>query len=177
MSEQKSGLNEKRSNPDLRRLYDAIERSRQECQEQHAESQKTLHGIVTNQAAFSTRIDGVDKSLNRIGEKVDKTAERVAATESTVTSLKKQNGEQYERISSIEGDVKVLAGKGNNIESELKNLADNTEPVVGVSFIHSDNFRWLVGGLIAVLVIILMAWGLLTPDDLKDINSSGIGAE
>lgn len=169
-------INERRSNSDLQLLHQAIERSRQECLEQHLESQKSLQGM---HSTFSTEIKGVKSSLERIGSKLDTTAERVASTESTTDSLRKQNAEKFHRIGEIEGDMKVLTGRSKQMETDLRTISQmgtKANPV-SVSFASSVNFRWMVGGVVCVFVILAMAMGVMTIEDAKEFIPAAGGGE
>ena len=145
--------NERRSDSEMRRLFDAIERVGKECQDQHEETQGCLEDITKTQAVFGAKIQGIESTLDRIGLKVDTTSERVAATDATVTSLRNQNATQFEKISELEGEVKVLAGV----------------PVGSVEFVQSDNFKWLVGAAGFIALLVLLAFGSITAQDVKDL--------
>lgn len=147
--------NERRSDHEMRRLFEAIEKVGQDCQDQHVETQKTLDDITMTQTVFGEKIKGIESTLNRIGLKVDHTAERVAATDSTVQSLRNQNATQFEKIGELEGEVKVLAG---------------ASPSEAAGFIYTDNFRWLIGSMVFVSLLVLLAYGAITPEDLKSIK-------
>jgi uncharacterized protein YukE len=127
------GINDKRrKDPELRRLFDAIEKVGKDCNDQHIETQKVLDDMNNTQSIFGERIQGITKTLDRIGEKVDKNAENVAATDATVVSLS----------------------------------AQNKSPLIN----NEGNIKWLVVGVVSVLLVVLLAYGVITVDDVKTLK-------
>jgi uncharacterized protein YukE len=127
------GINDKRrKDSELRRLFDAIEKVGKDCNDQHIETQKVLDDMNNTQSIFGERIQGITKTLDRIGEKVDKNAENVAATDATVVSLS----------------------------------AQNKSPLIN----NEGNIKWLVVGVVSVLLVVLLAYGVITVDDVKTLK-------
>jgi len=153
--------NERRSDGDLRRIYEAIEKVGRDCQEQHEETQKTLDDIVGTQTVFGVKIQGIESNLDRIGQKVDSTSERTASTETMVNSLRGQNSEQYNKIGKLETKVATISTRstGGNPAS--------------VSFVQTDNFKWLIGSAVFVSLLVLLAFGSITVSEIKDLNPIG----
>lgn len=150
--------NNRRVDSDTRRLYDAIERIGKDCNDQHIETQSTLNDITNSQTIFAAKIQGIEGTLDRIGSKVDSTGERVASTETSVNFLKGQNSEQYGKIGKLETKVSALSGKG--VESN---------PVI-VSFLHGDNFKYAIAGGVFCVLMVLVAFGAITMQDVAKIT-------
>ena len=156
-----SDHNERRTDGDLRRIFDAIEKVGKECNDQHIETQKTLEDITKTQVVFGAKIQGIESSLDRIGQKVDTTSERTASTETMVNSLRGQNSEQYAKIGNLENKVSTISARGTE-----------SNPVA-VSFVQTDNFKWLVGAAVFVSLLVLLAFGSITVSEIKELNPIG----
>ena len=143
------GVNDKRrKDPDLRRLFDAIEKVGKDCNDQHVETQKVLDDINNKQAVDGERMQGITKTLDRIGQKVDKNAERGAATDATVSTLRNQNADQFKKI------------------SDLEKASPSNSPLIK----DDANIKWIVVGVVSVCVLVLLAFGAVTVDDVKTLK-------
>lgn len=143
------GVNDKRrKDPDLRRLFDAIEKVGKDCNDQHVETQKVLDDINNKQAVDGERMQGITKTLDRIGQKVDKNAERGAATDATVSTLRNQNADQFKKI------------------SDLEKSSSSNSPLIS----NESNIKWVVVGVVSVLLVVLLAYGVITVDDVKALK-------
>lgn len=153
--------NERRTDTDSRRIFEAIEKMGQRCDDQHEQSQKMLEDIVRTQTIFSVKVQGIETTLDRIGQKVDTTSERTASTETMLNSLRGQNSEQYAKIGKLENKVSTMSARGTE-----------SNPVA-VSFVQTDNFKWLIGSAVFVSLLVLLAFGSITVSEIKDLNPIG----
>jgi ABC-type transporter Mla subunit MlaD len=144
--------NSRREDGELRRLFDAIERVGKDCSDQHVETQKVLDDINNKQAVDGERMQGITSTLDRIGTKLDATSERVAATESKVVSLSNQNATQFSELGELKGEVHHIS------KSSSKSTGQN------------ENVKWLVGGVLGVCLLVLLAYGSITVQDVKALT-------
>jgi septal ring factor EnvC (AmiA/AmiB activator) len=153
--------NERRTDTDSHRIFEAIEKMGQRCDDQHEQSQKMLEDIVRTQTIFSVKVQNIETTLDRIGQKVDTTSERTASTETMLNSLRGQNSEQYAKIGKLENKVSTMSARGTE-----------SNPVA-VSFVQTDNFKWLVGAAVFVSLLVLLAFGSITVSEIKELNPIG----
>ena len=146
--------NERRVQPDMTKVYAAIEKMGARCSKEHAETQKTLADIAGAQVGFGARISGMEITLERIGNKLDATSEKVAATVANVGTLKNHSANTYQRLGEAEGDLKVLKAHG-------KKTLGPTGP--------DDSIKWIVGGAVSVCVLLLISYGAMTTHDIATL--------
>ena len=149
------------SSDELVKALAAMEQSWSKKLEEHAQSSQgginQLTGAVRDmrdtQVATQARIGEFEKTLNRIGEKVDDTSERTAKVESGVEQLRGQNKEQYRMFNTLPKSV----NKDGN-------------------FIDSPNLKWVVIPVILILVGLFGLAGYNVTKGTKEVISA-VGGE
>jgi len=146
------------SSDDLVKALSDMEKSWSKKLEDHSKTSQggmdKLTGAVETmrdvQVATQARIGIFEQTLNRIGEKVDDTSERVAKAESGVEQLRGQNKEQYQML--------------------------NTSPSKNSGFIDSPNLKWVIIPIILILVGLFGLAGYNVSKGTKEIITS-VGGE
>jgi chromosome segregation ATPase len=149
------GANDKRrKDPDLRRFYEELKRQGKECNDKQIATQKSLDDTITLLTVLGERSKGQSKTLDNIENKLTTTSEKVAAIDSTVDNLRTQNGLQVDKISELESEVNYLS------------KAPSKSPLIS----NEGNIKWVVVGVVSVLLVVLLAYGVITVDDVKALK-------
>lgn len=117
-----------------------------------------LRGVREFQVRTSARLDGFEKTLNRIGENVDETRERVAKVEGRIDQSVMDEHENSEKLSEM--GIKI-AGIGLRGQSSR-------------GFIDSPNLKWVV---IPIILLLIGLFGLAGYDVSKSTGQIISGGE
>lgn len=152
--------NDKRDpeNGDLRRLYDLVTRTHQECVEQYKGIANDLNDMSRTHAVFSTKMESVEAQLRDIKETVIPIRTKIAVHEKDIGDMERD----------VQGLFKVVGETREKIRDTV-NAVTTDSGAIKVTFWESENFKWLIGGGIALVVIVAIAFGALTAKDVKEV--------
>lgn len=117
-----------------------------------------LRGVREFQVRTSARLDGFEKTLNRIGENVDETRERVAKVEGRIDQSVMDEHENSEKLGEM--GIKI-AGIGLRGQSSR-------------GLIDSPNLKWVV---IPIILLLIGLFGLAGYDVSKSTGQIISGGE
>lgn len=149
--------NDKREpeNADLRRLYDLVNKTHQECVEQYKGIAENLNEMSRTHAVFSTKMESVEGQLKDIKE--------------TVIPIRTKIAVHDKDLGDMERDVQGLFKMVSDVKDKFRDAVVTSSGAVKVTFWESENFKWLVGGGVALIVIVAIAFGALTAQDVKEV--------
>ena len=150
--------NNRRKDMDVNRIMEAIEQVGKRCEEQHVESQKAINDVLLNQTQMGTQAKNIESTISRVGEKLDKTSERVAALDANAQTLRAHTSNLFDKTNQLQSTVDVMSAKAKNPAQAQ------------ASFLQSDNFKWLLGAGLFISLLTLLAFGSITVSEMKEIT-------
>ena len=146
--------NDKRDteNADLRRLYDLVSRTHEECVQQYKGIAQDLNEMTKAHVVLSTKMENVEGQLRDIKE--------------TVIPIRTSVAVHKKDLQDAERDIQSLFKMVGETRDKIR---DSVGGVAGATFWESENFKWLVGGGVALIVIVAIAFGALSPKDVKEV--------
>lgn len=140
-------------------FMDELSRHTNDSADKHAKIMEELNHFKVDRAEFQaemkTKVGNIDSTVERIGAKVDKTAERTEVIAAGLETQKNHNVNQFDRLEKLEKKTAAHEERLKPTEAKPESQEDNTK-------------LYLVAGMFA-LVCVLIAFGAMTAQEAKDL--------
>lgn len=139
-------------------MYELIEKSIEKCDENYDKLGDQVRDVQMAQVAFKSDIATLKAGVADIRDTTIKNRQQVERHDAHLTDARGDIDKVFQMISEDRKEWRTQIGRA---------VTDGVP--VQVSFLQSDNFKWLIGGVIALFVLFGMAWGVLTASDVRDL--------
>lgn len=140
----------------MQSFMEELSRHTSDSADKHAKIMDELNQFKVDRADFQsemkTRVGSIDKTIGRIGDKVDATAERTEVIASGLETQQNHNSNQFDRLEALE---KQTAVHEERLASKTKSKDDNT--------------RLYVAAALFSLVLVMIAFGAMSVEEAKGI--------
>jgi len=141
--------NNRRDDASMRRLFAEVEKQGRECHDQYGRLDRRLHEMSQTQALFSQSIVGITTSVNEI--------------KNLVLPMAQSDAVQKQQIQGLDRSVEKIYGMiGVDRDKQRAPARGSMSP---------EAIKWVVIGLGIILVAVLMSFGALSANDVKDLKN------
>lgn len=142
------------------------------------EATKPLEASLTaHERALQKHAEESKKAFKEQGEQISELGKTIAVAASKVEAIGQDTKEQWNHIAALKDKDRDITSALDILNVNVNSLHEKmTGQIAPASvqnqggFIESTNFRWMIGGILMLLLLFLIATGNLTAKDVKDLN-------